>query len=108
MDCDMKAFYLRFPTFSFESNDSYFTESQNHRGWKGHLEVIKSNPLLKQVPYSRLHRKGSKQAVNISREGDTINFLSILFQCSATLTLKKFFLMFQFVPIAFCSVSGHH
>lgn len=30
--------------------------SQNARVWKGSLESNKSNPLLKQVPYNRLHR----------------------------------------------------
>ena len=29
---------------------------QNGRGWKGHQEIIKSSPLLTQVPYSRSHR----------------------------------------------------
>ena len=38
-----------------------FTESRNHRGWKGPLEIIKSNPLLKQVSYSR-SPKGAFQA----------------------------------------------
>jgi len=33
----------------------YLTESQNCRGWEGPLEIIGSNPLLKQVSYSRLH-----------------------------------------------------
>ena len=30
--------------------------SQNARVWKGSLESNKCNPLLKQVPYNRLHR----------------------------------------------------
>ena len=33
-----------------------FVFSQNCRGWKGLLEIIKSNSLLKQVHYSRSHR----------------------------------------------------
>jgi len=39
---------------------SSITESQNRSGWKGSLES-KSTPLLKQVPYSSLHRKESRQ-----------------------------------------------
>ena len=39
------------------------TESQNCRGWKGPLEIIESNLLLKQVPYSRLHRQASREDV---------------------------------------------
>ena len=35
-------------------------KSQNGRGLKGPLEIIKSNSLLKQVPYSRLHRKQTR------------------------------------------------
>ena len=31
--------------------------SQNHRGWKGPLQMTLSKSLLKQVPWSRLHRK---------------------------------------------------
>jgi len=32
------------------------TQSQNSRGWRGSQEIIESNPLLKQVPYSKSHR----------------------------------------------------
>lgn len=37
---------------------------------------------LKQILYSRLHRKASRQVVNISREGDSADTLGSLFQCS--------------------------
>ena len=57
-----------------------FTESQNCRGWKEPLGIIESNLPLKQVPYSRLHRKASTQVLNISREGDTMPSLGNLFQ----------------------------
>jgi len=53
------------------------------------LEIIESNPLLKQVPYSRLHRKVSRGVLNISR-GDSTTSLGSLFQCSVTV---KFFLV---------------
>ena len=48
-----------------------FTESQNHRGWKGPEEITVSNPLLTQVPYSRSHRQASRWVLNISIEGDS-------------------------------------
>lgn len=35
---------------------STFTESQNGKRWKGPLEIIEFNLLLKQVSHSRLHR----------------------------------------------------
>lgn len=69
------------------------TESQNCRVWKGPLGIIKSNTLLKQFPYSSLHRKASSSVLNISREADSMISLGSLFQCSVTLTVKKFFLL---------------
>jgi len=59
-----------------------FAKSQHLRirGWKGPLNIIQSNTLLKQVPYSRLHRKVSKQVLNNSREGDSTTSLGNLFQ----------------------------
>jgi len=47
-----------------------YTESQKCRGRKGLLE-IEFNPLLKQVPYSKLHRGASRQALDISRGDST-------------------------------------
>ena len=49
----------------------HVNRSQSFRGWKGPPEVIESNPLPKQAPYSRLHRKASRQVLNISREGES-------------------------------------
>ena len=43
-----------------ETQTHRITESQNCRGWKGPQEIIKSNPLLKQVPYNGLHRSVSR------------------------------------------------
>jgi len=74
---------------------------------------MESNPLLKQLPYSRLCRKSSRQVLINSREGNSTASLGSLFQCSVTLTVKKFFPhvqmelpVFQFVPIASCPVMG--
>ena len=50
---------------SILKHSSSFTESQNHRGWKGPLEIIESNPLLTQGLYGMLHRKASRWAWNI-------------------------------------------
>ena len=33
-----------------EDKHNLITESWNHRGWKGPLEIITSNPLLKKFP----------------------------------------------------------
>lgn len=69
------------------------------------LEIVASNPLLKQVSCSRLRGKVSRWALNISRVGDHTTSLGSLFQCSFTITVKKVFPhvymelhMFQFVP----------
>lgn len=55
-------------------------------GWKGSLEIIESNPLPKQVPYSTLHRKMSLEYVQKRFH----NPLGSLFHCFVTLTVKKF------------------
>lgn len=67
--------------------------SQNHKGWKGALEIIQSNYLLKQVSYSRQQRKAFRWVLNISRE-DLTTSLGSPFQCSVTLKVSKFLLMF--------------
>ena len=57
-------------------------KSQGCRGWKGPLEIIKSNSLLKHILYSRLHRRVFRQVLNISREGASTTSLDSLLQCS--------------------------
>jgi len=52
-------------------------------------------PAKERVTYSRLHRTVSRQVLNISREGESTTPLGSLFQCSVTLRVKKFFLMFR-------------
>ena len=47
-------------------------------------------PLLKQVPYVRLHNKASRQDSNISR-GDSTTSLGNLFQCSVIRWIVEFF-----------------
>ena len=63
-------------------------------------------PLLKQVPYSRLHRKVSRRVLNISIRDLTAS-LDSLFQCSVTLTVKEIFLMFRWklLSSSLCTVS---
>ena len=46
---------------------------------KGPLE-IEFKPLLKQVPYSRLHRKASRAVLSTYREADSTTSLGSLFQ----------------------------
>ena len=67
--------------------------------WKS----IESNSLLKQAPYSRLHKKVPRWVLNISR-GDSPTSLGSLLHCSVTLTVKKFFLTFvwNFLCLSFC------
>ena len=62
--------------------------------------------ILKQVPYSRLHRKVSRQLLNASR-GDSTTSLGTPFQCLITLTVKGFFLIFSwnFLCSSFCPLS---
>jgi len=65
--------------------------SHNGKGWKSPQEIIESHPLLKWVPYSRSQRWVSRQVLDIFIEGDFTRSLDNLFQCSVTLTVKKFF-----------------
>jgi len=63
--------------------------------WKGPLEITKSNPLLKQVPYSGLHAQESVQMdLECLQRRRPQNLYGGLFRCSITLTVKRFFLMF--------------
>ena len=55
------------------------TQIQNGTGCKGPLE-IEFNPLLKQVPYSRLHRKAPRAVLSTYREADSTTSLGSLFQ----------------------------
>lgn len=48
------------PDFEGKSCLLSFTEPQNHKDWKGLLQIIKTNTLQKQVPDSRLHRIESR------------------------------------------------
>lgn len=71
-------------------------EAQNCKGWKKPLEIIQSNPLLMQVPYSKFQKKASTCALNIFREGDstTHNQSGQLLQALRhSLKVKKFFAM---------------
>jgi len=75
-----------------------FTESQNHRMFGVGRDLCGSpspTPCQSRVAYSRLHRNLSRQVLNISREGDSTTSLGSLFQCSVTLRVKKFFLVFR-------------
>lgn len=84
--------------------------SHNRRGWKKPLEIIKYNPLLKNVPYSRLHWKTSIWVLNISVEGDSA--VSLGSQSAVTLT-EEFLLhgcmelpLFQLLPFALSAVAA--
>lgn len=52
-----------------------------------------SSLLLEKTPYNRWHSKASRQILSNS-SGDSRTFLGCLFQCSVTLTVEKFFLIF--------------
>ena len=54
-------------------------------GWKGPLDMTKSNLPARADSCSRSHRKTSRQILNISREGDSTTSLGSLSQCSVTL-----------------------
>ena len=50
--------------------------------------------LLKHFSYNRSHSKASRGVLNIRSEGDSTISLGSLFQCSVTLIVKDFFLVF--------------
>jgi len=58
--------------------------------WKGPLETTFVQATAKAAPYSQLHREESRWVHNISRERNSTTSLGSLFQCSVTLTVKKF------------------
>lgn len=66
--------------------------------------MIYCNLLPKHIHLQQLHRTVSRQNVNYSKEGDSTNSLSSLFQCSATCIVKKFHLMLRwhFLSSSFC------
>ena len=74
---------------------------------EGHLV---QSPCPSRVTQSRLHRTLSRRVLNTSREGDTTTSLGSLFQCSITLRVKKFFLMFRwnFLCFSLCPFSEGH
>lgn len=76
-------------TFQGARARTALAESQNHKGWKRLLEIIQSNPLVKEGSLYRLHRKVSRRILNISREG--VSQIP----------------MFQLVSIALYPVTGH-
>lgn len=88
-------------------------KSQNHMGWKGPIDIIKSNPLVKRVPYCRWHRTVCWWVLNISREGDITASMGSLSQCCPP--QNKGVLpcvwtelpVFQCVPIAPCPIVAH-
>ena len=64
-------------------------------------------PCRSRVTYSRLHKTTSRQVLNISREEDSTNSLGSPLQCSVTLRINKFFLLFCYsgYPISLVSFS---
>ena len=84
------------------SPSAFYRITQNRMSWKGPLEIIQSNPLLKQIPtvgYTEKH----PVMFWISPEKEMPPLLSILFQCCHT-QAKKFFLMcvWNFLHFIFC------
>jgi len=62
---------------------------------------LAQHPCRSRVTYSRLHRTLSRRVLNISREAESTASLGSLFQCSVTLRVKKFFLMFRWNFLCF-------
>ena len=88
---------VSFPFYCYTANfimpemplKGYFcnTELQNHRGWKGPLEITWSNLLLKQLPTAGYTGKCPGRFW-LSPEKDTTASLASLFQCFISLTVK--------------------
>jgi len=78
--------------------------SQNHR--MVGFEETSGDHLIQlscksRFTYSRLHMITPRQVLNIPREGDSTAPLGSLFQCSITLRMKKFFLVFRWNFLCF-------
>jgi len=90
-------------TVSQSTSTAEITESQNFRGWKASLEIIRSIVPLRHAHCSKLFRNWYRWVLNIFR-GDPTTSLGSLFQCSVALTVKVFFLMYvlNFSWCSFC------
>jgi len=78
--------------------------SQNHRMFRVGRDLCGSySPtlLLKQDHLQQAAWDLVQVGLSISREGDSTTSLGSLFQCSATLQIKKFFLMFSWNFLCF-------
>ena len=75
------------------------TESQNHRMLGVRRDLCGSSSptfLPKQGHLQQAAQDSlSRRVLHISREGESTTSLGNLFQCSVTLRVKKFFLMFR-------------
>ena len=75
-----------------QGSNPRITASRELEGTSGDHPV---HPPAKAVPWSKLHRKVSRQIWSVSRQGDSTASLGSLFQCSVILTVKKFFLLLR-------------
>lgn len=57
------------------------------------------SPCPSKITYSQLQRTVPRWLLNISSGGDSTTTVGNPFQCSVSLTIRKFCLMFQFVPL---------
>jgi len=101
--CMSQSSLTRRLTMSVFLNTRRITESQNHRMFGVGRDLCGSpspTPCPSRVTQSRLHRTLSRWVLDISREGDSTASLGSLFQCSITLRMKKFFLMFRWKSLS--------
>jgi len=83
--------------------------SQNYRGWKGPLWIVKSNPYAKAHFLHWITQEGYRHILNISREGDSILCLDSLFQCSVILIVNNLFFtsLCNFLCSSYCLLPRH-
>ena len=70
---------------------AFTSQNQNSRGWKGSLEIIEFNPPAKAGPLQRAAQVGVLAGLEYLQRRRLHNPTGLcLFQCSVTLTVKKF------------------
>jgi len=102
-------------TKSSKSSYGYRSNSQNHKGWKGPLETIESNPPAKAGSLQQVAQAGlqvdpeylqTRSLHNLSGQAVPVHHHSGSKEALPCVTLEL--PVCQFLPVAACSVAARH